>query len=119
MNQPKRLLLILVMGGILAVLANLYGPGGAQRRGMRAAAAHREHIVPAVEADPRFSNVRLAVTTHPGLLALGSVPDSQALTDLERRLQPPDGSEFQLMISVKIVRKATTREGASNEVDRQ
>jgi hypothetical protein len=86
-----RILAIVVAGVVLLVLAERYGPGGVQRRGMRAMNEIRRRVEPALAADPRFKDVRMTVSTHPGLVVRGEVADAKALDDLRAAVAAAPG----------------------------
>lgn len=98
----RRLLIILVVGAAILVLAEAFGPGGVQRRGMKAADAFRQSISPALAADPRFAAVETSVMTHPSLRVYGEVPDDAALADVQRLVQAPMDARFRVSMDVKV-----------------
>ena len=109
MRQHKRLILIILLSGILAVLSSLFGPAAAQRRGMSAAAAHRNSLTPQLKADPRYNGITLDITTHPGLLVRGTVADPRALDDLHRLIEVPNDPGFRVFMQALVAPPATTQ----------
>ena len=105
----RRLIVILVLAIVALVLAEWYGPGGVQRRGMRAADRLRQSLAPALAADPRFAAVETVVVTHPSLRVYGEVPDAKALEDLKALAQAPPNAPFIVFFQVKIAADAATR----------
>src|SRR5688500_4628838 len=99
----RRLLVILVLAGVVLILAERYGPGGVQRRGMRAADRFRASITPALTSDPRFAAVDTMVVTHPSLRVYGEVPDGKALEDLKALAKAPPNAPFIVFFQVKVV----------------
>ncbi len=105
----RRLIVILVLAVVALVLAERYGAGGVQRRGMRAADQLRESIAPSLAADPRFAAVETMVMTHPSLRVYGEVPDAKALEDLKSLAQAPPNAPFIVFFQVKVAEDAATR----------
>lgn len=108
----RRLLIIVAAGAALLLLAERFGPGGVQRRGMKAAKSFGQSLAPTLAADPRFSAVETTVTTHPGLRVHGEVPDRQALMDLERVTRPPPNAAFRVFMHAEVGDDSGTRPAA-------
>ncbi|HEX8522441.1 MAG TPA: hypothetical protein VF669_09305 [Tepidisphaeraceae bacterium] len=107
----RRLLIILVVGAAILLLAETLGPGGVQRRGMKAAESFRQSIAPSLAADPRFARVETSVMTHPSLRVYGEVPDETALSDLQRLVQAPADAPFRVILHAKVRDIPVTRPG--------
>lgn len=105
----RRPLIILVVGVAMLVLAEAFGPGGVQRRGMKAAQSFRQSIAPALAADPRFAAVKTTVITHPSLRVYGEVPDETALADLQRLVQAPADAPFRVVVHAEVRDLVATR----------
>lgn len=102
MKTPLRVAVIVLLGGVAFLLLQRFGPGAAQRRGMRAAEEYKAVLVPRVVVDPRFREVELGVMTHPSLRVYGTVPDQRAAEDLKALCKTPEGAPFFVHVQVKI-----------------
>ena len=109
--MSRRLVVILVVAVIVLLLAEWYGPGGVQRRDMRAANQFRQTIAPALASDARFSAVKTDVITHPSVRVYGEVPDARALEDLKGLVQAPPDAPFGVFFRVDVAEAATIRPG--------
>ena len=98
----RRLLVILVLGGIALALAAAFGPAADQRRtARRINAVTATEIRPRVEADGRFRDVTLHTTSHPLLAVRGRVADARALADLTR-IVDPERRPFRVRMFVEV-----------------
>jgi hypothetical protein len=104
-----RLAVILLAGIVLALLAERFGPGGVQRRGLHAAEEFRELVQPSVAADRRFSAITMGVLTNLTLSVDGEVPDEKALHDLQQMLLAPADAPFRVRMHVTVATGAATR----------
>jgi len=109
----RRLVIIVSVGGVLLVLACLYGPAASQRRGLRTAHELMEHVAPAIAGDSRFNNILIRTSTHPALFIHGEVPDEKSLADLQSLIRLPPDAEFRLIWSVKVAEAGATKAGDS------
>lgn len=109
----RRLLIIISISLPIIILADIYGPGAQQQRGMREARQFQESIAPKLAADPRFSAVESGVMTHPSLRFYGEVPDERALHDLNELTTPPPAARFFTSYGgVKVTPQPSTRPGS-------
>ena len=102
----RRLGIIVTVGVCVLILAELYGPGGRQRRGEKAAEQLRASIAPLLASDPRFAAVEAWVMTHPSLRFSGDVPNAKALEDLKSAIHLPPHAEFRIIWHVHIASDA-------------
>lgn len=105
----RRVLTIVAVGTALLLLAEAFGPGGAQRRGLKAAHSFRQRIAPALAGDARFAAVETRVMTHPSLRVYGEVPDEAALSDLRRLVQTPPDAPFRVIMHATVRGRPETR----------
>ena len=98
----RRLGIIVSVGVCVLILAELYGPGGAQRRGIEGVKQLRASIAPLLASDPRFAAVEVLVSTNPALHFGGNVPDAKALEDLKSAIHLPPHAEFRIIWNVKV-----------------
>lgn len=105
----RRLIIILVIGGIAFLLAERFGPGGRQRRGAREMHVFLERITPVISNDARFADVHTTTRTNPALVVSGVVNDAAALRDLTQICQAPPDSQFHVLMQVKVAPAPTTR----------
>jgi hypothetical protein len=75
--------------GLFAIAVAIYypySPGGHQAINMRLAEDHIPVLLPKLQADPRFADVRLESDTENGgsLRVFGTLPDEVACADLRR-----------------------------------
>ena len=101
--MKRRLIIILVIGAMALLWASIDGPAARQRRSMNAARAFSEELTPKLRSDSRFATIKTGVSTHPGLIVLGEVPDEKALEDLKAIVTPPPDAKYRLLFYVKII----------------
>jgi hypothetical protein len=114
-RKTNRLLLIVVVVGValLLLLAERYGPGGVQRRGMRVMDDLRERVQPRLSADARFSDVQLTVTTHPGLRVHGEVNHAEDVEELRSIVQAVQGVPPE--VKERVIWYVTVRQPAATQ----
>jgi hypothetical protein len=104
----RRLILLIIAGAFTLFLAERFGPGGVQRRGLKAAERFGSQIQPIIDRDPRFAAITISVRTNMILMVEGEVSNDQALRDLQKLVQEPAGSPFRTSIHVIIAPNAAT-----------
>ena len=105
----RRVLTIILTGVAVLAVAELFGPGGRQRRAAGHMHAFTAKVLPLVQADPRFASVDVGSMTHPSLRVTGAVPDDKSLADLKAILTPPPGADFWTRFEVSVGPPPATR----------
>ena len=101
--KGRRLFLIIAVGIVALILTEQFGPGGRQRRALKAAENFRQQILPTIKAESRFANIEMMVSTNMTLGVHGDVINPRDLEDLVRLTKPPVDAPFRVVILVRVM----------------
>ena len=104
-NIKKRLIFYpcLILG--ILIPGYIWGPGPVQSRNMRRARRELGRVKKQLENDPRFSQVRMGVSTvnlGRGIFVLGNVPDQESLNYLKSLMAQSISGKFKVAYVVQI-----------------